>query len=89
MRKAAFEKYGLIIPAVSKSLLHHFYNDLTGDSSAVTNLTEAEINERVKMFFDLEEPDVIYDLREMCAGRSSKFHVFWKKAKVAFTPQRK
>ena len=64
-----------------QSVLHHFYKDLTGDSSAVANFTEAEIDERVKMFFELEEPDVIYDLREMYAGRISKFDVFWEKAK--------
>ena len=58
MRKLAFEKYG-IMPAVSKSVLCFFYKDVTNDSSAAANLTEAEIDERVKMLFDLEEPDVM------------------------------
>ena len=35
----------------------------------------------MKTFFDLEEPDAIYDLHEVYAGRGSKFDVFWDKAK--------
>lgn len=63
-------------------MLRHFYKDLTGDASAAANLTEAEIDGRVKMFFELEEPDVTYDLREVHAGRPSKFSMFWEKAKA-------
>ena len=70
MRKAAFEKFGLITPAVSNSVLRHFYKDLAGDSSAAVNLTEKEIDEHVKTFFDLEEADAVYDLREVYAGRA-------------------
>ncbi len=79
MRKTSFEKFGLITPSV---MLRHFYKDLTGHTSAAANLTEAEIDGRVKMFFEREEPDVTYDLREVHAGRPSKFSVFWENAKA-------
>ena len=66
----------------SESQCYGTYKDLTGDASAPANLTEAEIDGRVKMFFELEEPDVTYDLREVHAGRPSKFSMFWEKAKA-------
>ena len=82
MRKTAFEKLGLITPSANKSVLRYFYKDLTGDVSAASNFTEAEIDARVNMFFELEDPDVTYDLREVHAGRPSKFSVFWEEAKA-------
>lgn len=34
------------------------------------------------MFFEQEEPDITYDLREVSAGTPSKFSVFWERAKA-------
>ena len=57
-----------------------FYCDLTGDKSVGPTLSEKEVDERVDLLFELEEPDFIYDLRSL---NSSKQHydVFWNKAK--------
>ena len=56
------------------------YEDLVGDSSAAIT-TSQEVDERVAVFFELEEPDLIYDLRKTYAGKGSRFDVFWSKVK--------
>ena len=81
MRRAAFEKFGLVIKTTKKSALRYLYKDLLGDSSASANLEESEIDARVDTFFELEEPSLIYDLREHYKGNQSKFDVFWQRAK--------
>ena len=57
------------------------YKDLVGDASAAETTPQAEIDEGVRVFFELEDPDLIYDLCETYGGRASKFDVFWVKAK--------
>ena len=81
MRQAAFEKYGLISPLVKKAVLRHLYKDLLGDSSSAATTRQEAVDERVTAFFELEEPDLVFDLRETYSGNSSKFDLFWSKAK--------
>lgn len=54
---------------------------MVGDAFAVTTTSQEEVDEGITAFFELEEPDLIYDLRETYAGKGSKFDVFWSKAK--------
>ena len=68
MRQAAYEKYGLISPSIKK-VLRHMYKDLVGDSSAAATTSQSELDERVHAFFKLEEPDLVYDLRQLYSGR--------------------
>lgn len=42
-----------------------------GDSSAASSLQQAEVDERVRIFLDMEDPDVVIDLRE---ARSSSLN---------------
>lgn len=81
MRRMFYEKFGLVSSSTKKSILRHLYKDFVGDSSASTNLAEHEIDERVTCLFELEEPSLVYDLRECYSGRESKFDIFWEKAK--------
>ena len=81
MRQAAYEKYGLISPHVKKAVLRHMYKDLVGDSSAAATTSQEEVDERVAAFFELEDPDLVFDLREAYNGNSSKFDLCWSKAK--------
>ena len=81
MREAAFEKYGLVSASIKKAILRHIYKDLVGDSSAAVTTSQQEVDERVSAFFELEEPDLMYDLRETYAGKGSKFDMLWDKAK--------
>ena len=80
MRQAAYEKYGLISPSIKKSVLRHMYKDLVGDLSAAATTSQSELDERVRAFFELEEPGLIYDLRQLYPGRASLYDTFWEKA---------
>ena len=51
MRKAAFDKYGLVTPSVKKSVLRRMYKDLAGDVSAADTLSQAEVDKRVEIHF--------------------------------------
>ena len=83
MRTAAFEKFGLVMKTTKKSALRYLYKDLFGDSSASSNLEESEIHldARVDVFFELEEPSLIYDLRDHYKGISQSSMCFGKEPK--------
>ena len=34
-----------------------------GDASAASQLSEQEVNERVQLYVDMEDPDIVLDLR--------------------------
>ena len=81
LKRVMYEKFGLVTLLTKKSVLRHLYKDLVGDCSASANLSESEIDERVATLFELEEPSLVYDLREHSSGRQSKFDVFWQTGK--------
>ena len=83
MRRAMFDKFGLVNKNVKKSVLRHFYCDLTGDRATSPSISEKEVDERLSALFELEEPDLIYDLRDVNPGnQSNRYSVFWSKARV-------
>ena len=55
------------------------YNNVVhvGDASAASTLSEAEVDKRVKLYVDMEDPDIVMDLRELQRGKASKFDIFW------------
>ena len=82
MRRAMFEKFGLVTKNVKKSVLSHFYRDLTGDRATSPSVSEKEVDERLSALFELEEPDLIYDLRDANPrNQSNHYSVFWSAAK--------
>ena len=81
MRREAYAKFGLVTANTKKSVLRHLYKDFVCDSSASANLSEAEIDSRVNLLFELEDPSLFYDLRHHLAGRQAKFDTFWDEAK--------
>ena len=78
MRQAAYEKYGLISPSMKISVLRQ---RPVGDSSAAATISQSELDKRVCAFFELEEPDLTYNLRQLYSGRASLYDTFWEKAK--------
>ncbi len=52
MRRALFTKFGRVSSSVKPAILRYFYRDLTGDSSAASNLCEAEMDQRVHQLLD-------------------------------------
>ena len=57
MRKELYSKFGRVAPSVKPSVLRHFYHELTGDSSAVNCLNEAEVDARVTELLFMEPDD--------------------------------
>ena len=57
------------------------YKDLVGDLSDAATTSQSEPDERVHAFFELEEPDLVYDLCQIYSGRESLYDTFWEKAK--------
>ena len=81
MRRALFEKFGRVAPTIKPAILRALYRELTNDASAPSNLHEAEIDERVRMVIDMEDPDTIIDLRHLNSGRKGQYDVFWQECK--------
>ena len=52
--------------------------DLIEDHSAPVNLEQAEIEKRVRLLVDMEDADVIPDLRHVNSSRKSTYNVFWE-----------
>ena len=83
MRRAMFYKFGLVTKNAKKSVLHHFYRDLTGDRATSPSPSEKDIDKRLSALFELEEPDLLYNLRDANPGNQSNcYGVFWRMAKV-------
>ena len=48
-----------------------------GDQSSATNLSEAEVDERMHLLLDMEDPSVITDLRHHNSGPNTRYEIFW------------
>ena len=80
MRRSLFSKFGRVTKGIKPAVLRAFYREISGDSSASTNLVEAEIDKRVQLVLDMEpeDPNNVIDLRSLnsSSGRA-KYDVFW------------
>ena len=77
MRRSLLQKYGRVAPNIKPAVMRSLYRELTGDSSAAANEHIAEIDERVRLLLDMEDPDVVLDLRALHTGHKSQYDVFW------------
>ena len=77
MRQALLSKFGRVTAGIKPCVLRALYRDLTIDHSSPSNVTEAEIDERMRMLLEMEDPDVVVDLRHLNSGQKSKYDVFW------------
>jgi len=66
----------LITPCKLLYSVHICY--LTGDASAPSTTHEAEIDKRVAEYLEMEDPDIVIDLREHNCSTSDKFSLFWE-----------
>ena len=81
MRRSLMQKYGRVAPNIKPAVLRSLYRDLTDDSSAATNQHTAEVDERVRLILDMEDPDVVLDLRALNTGHKSQYDVFLEECK--------
>lgn len=78
MRQDFVNMYGRLTSSARPYVLRDIYTELTGDRSASRTTEEAEIDQRIREALDVEDPDIIIDLRELNAGQSDKYKVFWR-----------
>ena len=52
------------------------------DASAPRTTHEAEIDKRISEYLEMEDPDIIMDLRENNHSHSDKYKVFWEQCKI-------
>ena len=58
-------------------VLREAYKRLTGDNSASSNFTELKIDERISEMIDMQDPDLIWDLRKNNA-REQCYQIFFE-----------
>ena len=49
-----------------------------GDASAASTLSEHEVDEHVKLYVGMEDPDIVLDLRSLHSRNASKYNVLWE-----------
>ena len=78
MRWVLFMKFGRVSSNVKPHVLCYFYHELTGDSHASDTSDQAEIDVHIHQIIELEDPDIIADLRTLNLSTSRvKFDRFW------------
>ena len=77
MRKDFLSQYRQLVKA-PVGVLRHMFKELVHDSSAASTLCELAVDDRVaKAILELEDPEVIIDLRRNNGKVMSSFQEFW------------
>ena len=77
MRKEFINKFGRVSSTVKPAVLRYIYHDMTGDSSSSDTSSQEEIDFRVKQAIEMEDPEIVTDLRQLNSGAKEKYDVFW------------
>ena len=64
LRKHMISQFGKLSHSSNLALLREFYRQATDDHSASLTTTEAEMDARLREVLEMEDPDLIIDLRE-------------------------
>ena len=80
MKRTFVQSFGTITHC-KPAFLRRAYQFLTGDSAAASTLSEDETDRRVSEMLELQDPELVIDLRIDNKGQPEKFSVFWKNAK--------
>lgn len=82
LRKQLISRFGLISRSSNLSLLREFYRQATGDQSASVTMTESELDASLQEALEMEDPDLLINLRENNGHKGNKFASFWEKVAV-------
>ena len=77
MRQNFVRMFGRVT-GVKPAYLREMYRQLTGDASASSSESEKDIDERVRQAIELEDAEVVVDLRHHNKGQPSKYDQFWE-----------
>ena len=75
MRQEFVYTFGSVTHA-KPAFLREAYRRLTGDASASDSTEQAEVHSRVTEMLETEDPDLVWDLRVLNAGRPESFKEF-------------
>ncbi|RIB29082.1 hypothetical protein C2G38_2156325 [Gigaspora rosea] len=81
MHKEYMDMCDLHLNKQPKAKLRRIYKELTNDASAAKTTSQKEVDERVKLAFELNDPEIISDLRELNEDRLRKYDEFWAAGK--------
>ena len=86
--KAEFvSKFGRLVRGAPLDTLWEIYRNLTGDSSSSRTSDEKEVDARVQQALEMENPDLLLDLRAHNSSHSNQFSVFWEKLQAFLNDQ--
>ena len=80
MRSEFIYSFGRVT-GVKSAILREAYKRLTGDSSAASYESEEIVDKRVRDMLDMEDPDLIWDLRVNNQGRPEEFSAYLEECK--------
>ena len=81
MKTALASKFGRVSASMKPVILCALYRELKNDASAPKNLQETEIDEGMRMILEIEDADIVVDLRHLNSGRKTCYDVFWSECK--------
>ena len=67
----------LKIKSTSTDFILQWQISFTGDQSASDNCEQSQIDERIMQLIDMEDSDIVYDLRALNGSRRSQYDRFW------------
>ena len=59
-----------------ETIFTKFLSWFLGDASAASQRSEREVDGRVRLYVDMEDPDIVFDLRLHNSGQPSQYAVF-------------
>ena len=81
MRRDFSDRYKHLVKT-SPAVLREIYQELTGDSSAAPTAISKEMQARLRVALETDDPEIVYDLRHLNEGRRCEFDSFWDATKA-------
>jgi hypothetical protein len=69
---------------LSPAILCTLYQDLTGNAISNSNLISQEVQERIKLMYETQDPNIVFDLRKNGGFKGTKFDEFWNEMDAYF-----
>ena len=80
MKRTFVQAFGTVMNC-KPAFLRKAYQFVTGDASAATNLSEEETDKRVTEMLELQDPELVIDLRINNKGQPEKYSIFLEECK--------
>ena len=81
MKKPFVQRYQ-ILSGTSLFLLHQMFRDLAGDCTTSSRHISKDVESRLLLTLDSDDPIMVHDLRHLNSGCPEAFTAFWAAAKA-------